>query len=116
LRTALLNHNAGANKMKPSKRAAAAPRNRDRKRERKPPSAQLCPDWFYRLVDPTRYFGYSPTQLDEKIRTGQVPAPISLSDSGGRAKGWFGRQIIAWQAPIPIIKLVHDDTDPEDST
>ena len=84
--------------MKPSKRAAAAPRNRDRKRVRKPPSAQLCPDWFYRLVDATRYFGYSPTQLDEKIRTGQVPAPISLSDSGGRAKGWFGRQNIAWQA------------------
>jgi hypothetical protein len=40
-----------------------------------------------------RYFGYRHTQLDEKIRSGEIPAPLSLSASG-RAKGWLGRQII----------------------
>ena len=37
------------------------------------------------------------TTLAEKIASGGIPAPISLSDTG-RAKGWFGRVIIAWQA------------------
>ena len=33
--------------------------------------------------------GYSRSQLQEKIKKGEFPAPIKLSDSG-RAKGWFG--------------------------
>jgi len=43
-----------------------------------------------------KYFGYKHSQLDEKIRAGEIPAPFPLTDSG-RAKGWIGRQIIEWQ-------------------
>jgi predicted DNA-binding transcriptional regulator AlpA len=57
----------------------------------------LNPDWFYRLSDGYRYFGYRPTTLDEKIQKGEIPAPIALSDTG-RARGWFGRTILKWQA------------------
>jgi predicted DNA-binding transcriptional regulator AlpA len=54
-------------------------------------------DWFYRVADAHRFFGYRATTLAEKISSGEIPAPIPLSDTG-RAKGWFGREIIAWQA------------------
>jgi predicted DNA-binding transcriptional regulator AlpA len=54
-------------------------------------------DWFYRVADGHCFFGYRATTLAEKIASGEIPAPISLSDTG-RAKGWFGRVIIAWQA------------------
>jgi len=57
----------------------------------------LDPGQFYRWSEGWKYFGYKSTQLDEKIKSGEIPAPISLSDSG-RAKGWYGRHIIAWQA------------------
>jgi predicted DNA-binding transcriptional regulator AlpA len=40
--------------------------------------------------------GYGPTQLDELIQQGKFPAPISLSP-GGRARGWFEDEIIAYQ-------------------
>jgi predicted DNA-binding transcriptional regulator AlpA len=57
----------------------------------------LHADWFYRLIDAHKYFGYSPTVISEKIKSGEIPPPVSLSDSG-RAKGWFGRVILEWQA------------------
>jgi predicted DNA-binding transcriptional regulator AlpA len=62
-------------------------------------SSERCihPDHFYRLTEGTLYFGYAPMTLDIKIKKGEVPRPVSLSDSG-RAKGWFGRTILAWQA------------------
>jgi len=37
-----------------------------------------------------------PAALHIKILSGEIPTPIALSD-GGRARGWFGRTIIAWQ-------------------
>ena len=66
--------------------------------KRKPPTYKpLLPDKFYRLYDGPQYFGYSYTQLDLRIKKGEIPTPISLS-ANGRARGWFGRSIIAWQA------------------
>lgn len=59
----------------------------------------LNPDMFYRHSDGWRYFGYSISRLDDKIKTGEIPKPIPLSDEG-RAKGWFGRTIIAWQKEL----------------
>jgi predicted DNA-binding transcriptional regulator AlpA len=58
---------------------------------------RIHPDHFYRLTEGTLYFGYAPMTLDLKIKSGEVPRPVSLSDSG-RAKGWFGREILKWQA------------------
>src|SRR4029077_7662176 len=40
--------------------------------------------------------GYKESQLDEKIKEGKFPAPITLSE-GGRARGWFEDEIIAYQ-------------------
>jgi predicted DNA-binding transcriptional regulator AlpA len=57
----------------------------------------INPDWIYRLHDGWKYFGFSPTQMDARIRDGDIPQPISLSD-GGRAKGWLGSTILQWQA------------------
>jgi hypothetical protein len=56
----------------------------------------LHPDWFYRMSDGPKFFGYRSSALAAKIESGEIPGPISLSDTG-RAKGWFGRIIIAWQ-------------------
>jgi predicted DNA-binding transcriptional regulator AlpA len=54
---------------------------------------ELDPYQIVRLREGRKYFGYGPTQIDEKIKSGEIPAPIALSDTG-RAKGWTGRQII----------------------
>jgi predicted DNA-binding transcriptional regulator AlpA len=56
----------------------------------------LHPDWFYREAEGGNYFGFKPTQLAVRIKAGDIPKPVSLSESG-RSKGWFGRTIIAWQ-------------------
>ena len=56
----------------------------------------INPDFFYRLIEGPKYFGYQLTTQDEKIRTGEIPAPVKLSDTG-RACGWFGRAILDWQ-------------------
>lgn len=61
-----------------------------------PSHGTLLPDYFYRLSDGPKFFGYQLTVLTEKIDNGEIPKPVSLSDSG-RAKGWFGRTIIKWQ-------------------
>lgn len=58
--------------------------------------AELDPNQIVRWSEGSKYFGYKHTQLDEKIKSGEIPAPFSLSDSG-RAKGWTGRQIIEHQ-------------------
>jgi hypothetical protein len=65
----------------------------------------IHPDWFYRVYDGWKYFGYRNSILHLKIESGEIPAPIALSD-GGRARGWFGRTILAWQReretkPVP---------------
>lgn len=56
----------------------------------------LNPDLLYRITDARKYFGLRPTQLTERIKAGDIPPPVKLSATG-RASGWFGRQIIAWQ-------------------
>jgi predicted DNA-binding transcriptional regulator AlpA len=56
----------------------------------------LRADFFYRMAVATHYFGLSNAHLYQAIKEGAIPAPVSISD-GGRARGWFGRQIIAWQ-------------------
>ena len=57
---------------------------------------ELHPNQIVRWSEGKKYFGYRHTQLEEKIRTGEIPAPFLLSDTG-RAKGWTGRQIIEHQ-------------------
>ena len=57
---------------------------------------ELDPNQIIRLVEGKKYFGYGHTQLDVKIKAGEIPAPVSLSPSG-RARGWLGRQIIEHQ-------------------
>jgi predicted DNA-binding transcriptional regulator AlpA len=55
------------------------------------------PQTLGKFCEARNYFGYQPTQLDEKIKAGEIPTPIPLSDTG-RAVGWLGSQIIEWQA------------------
>jgi predicted DNA-binding transcriptional regulator AlpA len=56
----------------------------------------INPDYFYRLHEARKFFGYGPSTVEEKIRNKELPMPVALSDSG-RARGWFGRQILEWQ-------------------
>ena len=58
---------------------------------------ELNPNQIVRVSDGTKYFGYKHTHLAEKIKSGEIPAPIKLSE-GGRAVGWLGEQILQWQA------------------
>jgi hypothetical protein len=53
----------------------------------------LDPHEIVRKGNGKRYFGLGPTQLEEGIKKGEIPAPFDLTDSG-RAKGWTGQQII----------------------
>ena len=57
----------------------------------------IHPDYIYRTAEARRFCGYGPTQFREKIRTGEVPPGMKLSDSG-RARGWLGRGLLGWQA------------------
>jgi hypothetical protein len=69
-----------------------------RKRERKAPTPLLHPDYFYRVHEAGKFFGYSNSVLHLKIASGEIPAPIALSDAPkSRARGWFGRTIIRFQ-------------------
>jgi len=56
----------------------------------------LFPDQIYRKQEGPAYFGLGPTVIDEKIKTGEIPAPMKLSDTG-YAEGWLGQTIIDWQ-------------------
>jgi hypothetical protein len=58
--------------------------------------SELDPNQIIRLRHGRKYFGFGPTQLDLKIKSGEVPKPLALSDTG-HAKGWLGSQIIAHQ-------------------
>jgi predicted DNA-binding transcriptional regulator AlpA len=57
---------------------------------------ELEPNQIIRMGDGPRYFGYKSSQLDLKIKSGEVPAPIFLGDTG-RARGWTGQQILDHQ-------------------
>jgi predicted DNA-binding transcriptional regulator AlpA len=58
--------------------------------------AELHPSEIVRLRDGAKFFGFKHSQLDEKIKSGEIPAPFPLSESG-RAVGWTGAQIIEHQ-------------------
>jgi predicted DNA-binding transcriptional regulator AlpA len=80
--------------------------------ERADPSKPLGPDQFIKLADGYIYFGLKATQIDEHIQLGNIPVPITISDSRQRGKasrkrGWFGSQILEWKqkrldAPRPV--------------
>ena len=53
----------------------------------------LDPGAFYRWSQGFDLFGLKPTQLSEAMNTGKLP-PTTQSIEGGKAKGWFGFQII----------------------
>ncbi len=53
----------------------------------------LDPNEIIRPSQARKYFGYGHSQLAEKIKSGEVPPPFPLSDSG-RSVGWTGQQII----------------------
>ena len=59
----------------------------------------IDPDRFYRKSEivQRRFYGYGPTQFEEKVKVGEIDPLISLSDSG-RATGQIGRTILEWQA------------------
>jgi hypothetical protein len=69
------------------------------KQQKQPEYLPLRPDRFYRRneVIEQKYLGYSDTQLEEKIRAGEIDPPVRLSRNG-RAVGWFGRTIIKLRA------------------
>jgi predicted DNA-binding transcriptional regulator AlpA len=56
----------------------------------------LDPNQIVRWKDGLKYFGYKHSALAEKIKSGELPRPIPLSDTG-RACGWLGSQIIEHQ-------------------
>jgi predicted DNA-binding transcriptional regulator AlpA len=70
---------------------------RDMTKKQEPQPRSLHPDQIYRPSEARLFFGFRATQLTEKIKAGEIPAPMKLSDSG-HAVGWLGSVIIAWQA------------------
>jgi predicted DNA-binding transcriptional regulator AlpA len=60
-------------------------------------SKELEPNEIVRWSAGPKYFGLKRTALNEKIKSGEIPPPMPLSDNG-RATGWLGRVIIEWQA------------------
>jgi hypothetical protein len=50
--------------------------------------SELDPYQIICLSEGRKYFGYGPTQIDEKIKSGEIPAPIALSDTGRQGVDW----------------------------
>jgi prophage regulatory protein len=53
-----------------------------------------APETIFRMPDLERVTGYKAPTIWEKVREGSFPRPIKL---GGRASGWLGSEIAAWQ-------------------
>lgn len=53
------------------------------------------PRRFMRLREVMHQVGYGRTAIYQKIKTGEFPAPIPLSNDG-RAVGWDSEAINAW--------------------
>jgi hypothetical protein len=53
----------------------------------------LDPGAFYRWSQGFKLFGLKHSQLCEAAKTGKIPPPAEAVE-GGKAKGWFGFQII----------------------
>jgi prophage regulatory protein len=54
-------------------------------------------DRIYRRHELPRLTGLGHTAREELMRRDEFPKPIKLSE-GGRAIGWLGSEIAAWQA------------------
>jgi predicted DNA-binding transcriptional regulator AlpA len=50
---------------------------------------EMDPNEIVRTKNGPKVFGLGPTQIAKKIKLGEIPAPIKLSESG-RASGWTG--------------------------
>jgi|SRR5882724_9392141 len=61
-----------------------------------PDFESLRPHHIVRYHEGAKFFGFGPTALAAKIKSGQIPAPKFLSDDG-RARGWTGDQILQWR-------------------
>jgi predicted DNA-binding transcriptional regulator AlpA len=62
------------------------------------PTQPLNPDFFYRRHGPIArgVIGLADSQIDEKIKNGELPPPVKAFDSG-RLTGWLGSQLIELQ-------------------
>lgn len=58
---------------------------------------QAGPDRIIREAEMYSITGLKRSQRDELIKRHEFPAPTRLAGEGGRAKGWFAREISAWQ-------------------
>jgi hypothetical protein len=58
----------------------------------------LNPDFFYRRNSPIAkgVIGLGNTQIDDKVRSGELP-PLVRAFESGRAAGWLGSQLIELQ-------------------
>lgn len=50
-----------------------------------------------RPADLPQYVGLKRTQIQELIKAGEFPKPVSLSDTG-RAIAWVEAELVAWQS------------------
>jgi predicted DNA-binding transcriptional regulator AlpA len=59
---------------------------------------ELNPNFFYRKHSPIALgvIGLSASQIDEKIKTGELP-PLVKTSASGRGVGWTGSQLIELQ-------------------
>lgn len=57
---------------------------------------ELEMNWIIRWKDGPHYFGYKRSVLNAKIKSGEIPEPMQLSDNG-RASGWLFSTILEWQ-------------------
>jgi hypothetical protein len=60
------------------------------------PREPVDPNHVFRECDARAIFGYKPTQLKEKIKSGDVPKPMRLAAPPSKARGWYGWQINEW--------------------
>lgn len=60
------------------------------------PREPLNPNQIFRECDAREIFGFAPTQLKIKIKSGVIPAPKLLAPPPSRARGWWGWQINEW--------------------
>ena len=80
------------------------PRDKQKKRRvsrAKPafdPTQPINPAFTYRKHGPIAraVIGLGPTQMDAKIKSGELPPTFPLSESG-KAQGWTGAQLLAIQ-------------------
>jgi hypothetical protein len=57
------------------------------------PRVPINPDRIYRECDARDIFGYGPSQLRQKIKSGAIPKPVLLSAPPSRGRGWYGWMI-----------------------